>query len=69
MTLHAKMEIAMPDLQQYPRNLKLIKNVEDTVVVLALKVFHSVNFFLTRNAQGTANEIKQLKKYIIRQSF
>ena len=35
----------MPDLQWYPRNLNLIKNVEDNVVS-ATQVFISVNFSL-----------------------
>ena len=35
LTLHAKM--AMPDLQQYPWNLKLIKNNEDIAVFLLEK--------------------------------
>ena len=39
MFLKAKM--AIPDSQQYPKNLDLIKHVEDTVVLLTLKVFNS----------------------------
>ena len=39
MSLQAKM--AMPDSQQYLKNLNLIRNVEDTVVLLTLKVFNS----------------------------
>ena len=34
--------IAMPDSQQYPKNLYLIKNVEDIVVFLGL--FHFFKF-------------------------
>ena len=34
----------MPDLQRYPWNLYLIKNVKDTVVILFQKVFISVSF-------------------------
>ena len=43
-TLHAKM--AMPDLQRYPLNLNLIKNVEETVIFLTRKMFVSVSFSL-----------------------
>ena len=41
-SLYEKMEI--PDLQRYPWNLDLIKNVEDNVIFLTRKVFISVNF-------------------------
>ena len=41
-SLYEKIEI--PDLQRYPWNLDLIKNVEDNVVFLTRKVFISVNF-------------------------
>ena len=37
MTLHERM--AMSDLQRYPWNINLIKNVEDTVVFLTGKVY------------------------------
>ena len=43
-TLHLNM--IMPDLQQYPGNLNLIKDVEDTVVFLTPKMFISVNFYI-----------------------
>ena len=42
MALHAK----MPNLQLYPWNLYLFKNVEDTVVFLTQKVFNSEIFSL-----------------------
>ena len=42
MALRQKMP--MPDLQRYPRNFNLIKNVEETVVFLTQKVFNSDNF-------------------------
>ena len=36
--------MTMPGLQQYPENLKLIKNVEDQIVFLFPKVFNPDNF-------------------------
>ena len=41
-TLNAKM--TMSDLQRFPGNLFLIKNVEETVVFLTRNVFISVSF-------------------------
>ena len=37
--------MALTDLQQYPWNLNLVKNVEDTIGFL-LKVFISVSVFI-----------------------
>ena len=36
----------MPDSQRYPWNLYLVKNVEDNVVFLGLKVFNSFKNFI-----------------------
>ena len=60
----------MPDLQRYPWNLHLIKNVKYTVVFLTWKVFISDNFPLlfinNKNASQLviepANENKQFKE-------
>ena len=68
MTLHARS--AIPELQQYPWNLNLIKNVEDTIVFLTRKVFTSESFsiaFYKQEMRGhfrreTANENDDFKE-------
>ena len=68
MTLHARS--AIPELQQYPWNLNLIKNVEDTIVFLTRKVFTSESFsiaFYKQEMRGhfrreTANEKDDFKE-------
>ena len=65
------------DLQQYPWNLKLIRNEKDNVVFLTRKVFTCICEFLCYSRRETANENKQFKEtktliynsYLIRQSF
>ena len=59
----------MPDLQRFPWNFNLIKNLEAIVVYLTRKLFIiSVNFFIaclkTSNAQVTftENQFKETKK-------
>ena len=61
----------MPDLQHYPWNLNLNKNVEDIVVFLTQQVFISISFFVASHKQEmrlsyfhreTANEKNSLKK-------
>ena len=59
----------MPDLQQHPSNLNLIKNVEDNIVHLNRIVFISVNLFIasykkkraSHFSRETVNEVKQFK--------
>ena len=67
-TLHAIS--AIPELQQYPWNLNLIKNVEDTIVFLIRKVFIYESFsmaFYKQEMRGhfrreTANENDHFKE-------
>ena len=61
--------MTMSDLQQYPWNHNLIKNVEDIVVFLTGKVFISVSFFIASYMQEIrhlskepGNEIEQFKE-------
>ena len=50
----------MPDLQRYNLNLNLIKNVEDTVVFMSLKVsFSIVSYKQEMRMRESANENKQ----------
>ena len=66
----------MPDLQRYPWNLTLIKNVEDTIVFLTWKVFISVSFssaFCKQEMRNhlrreTTNENEKNKKTLISSS-
>ena len=72
MTLYAK--IAMSDLQRYPRNINLIKTVEDIVGFLTRNVFITVNFSIVSYRQKvscseTTNENKVFDLCSIRQSF
>ena len=60
---HSHAMIAMPDSQQYPWNLYLIKNLEDIVVFLGL--FHFYQFSWSSNAQVTL----YLLSYMIKQSL
>ena len=80
MVLHEKMAIYMPDLQWYPWNLNLIKNVEDTVVFLCLILIVSPLFLISKKwdfCRETVNENKQFKitklwisnSYLTRQGF
>ena len=62
MTLHLK--VAMSDSQRYPWSPHLIKNVEDIVVFINLKVFNSDNsqmFSCNRNAQISFAENSHVK--------
>ena len=59
--------MTMPDLQWYPRTIRLIKNVEDTLVFLTRKVFISVSFsiasykqYASLSRRETTNETKTL---------
>ena len=47
----------MPDLQRYPWNHNLIKNVEDNFVLLTQKMFISVNFSIVSYKQEGFLEI------------
>ena len=60
--------MAMPDLQRYPRNLDLIKNVEDNIVFLT-QVFYSFNFLITTQKQEKENQTWISNSYLIGQSF
>jgi len=49
MAIHAK--VSMPDSQQYPWNLNLIKNVEDIAVFLTRKMLNFDHFSIASDKQ------------------
>ena len=51
--------MAMPDLQWYPRNHNLIKNVEDIVVFLTRKVFNSDNLAIASCKKEMCKSLSQ----------
>ena len=55
--------MTMPDLQRYPCNPNLIKNVEDTVDFLTPQVFNSVNFSIESYEQERRKSTAKKNKH------
>ena len=75
-TVHAKM--AMLDLQRYPWNLNLIKNVEDVFVFMTRKMFISVSFCIAsdkkcashfRRETTNKKQVKEFTKRVLTERY